>query len=85
MESTVKCISFDFTAARTTRHLMDGDFFDPILIELFPTFPKQLKGILRLCFFLLGFGKIRHVWKTPTPPDSIVKMRFKFKIRKFFF
>jgi hypothetical protein len=42
MESTVKCISFDFMAARTTQHLMDGDFFYPILIELFPTFPKQL-------------------------------------------
>ena len=62
-----------------------GFFFTRFWSNCFPHFPNSFKGILRLCFFLLGFGKIRHVWKTPTPPDSIVKMRFKFKIRSFFF
>lgn len=85
MESTVKCISFDFMAARTSR--WTGIYFildsDRTVSHISQTAFK--KEFYVYVFFLLGFGKIRHVWKTPTPPDSIVKMRFKFKIRKFFF
>jgi hypothetical protein len=66
MESTVKCISFDFMAARTTRHLMDGDFFLPDSDRTVSHISQTaLKEFYVYVFFFLALVKLDTFGRRP--------------------